>query len=47
MLALIACTVGRLKRRDSGCLSGEAAITVPSCSQLQVGWSAPQMPSSQ
>ena len=41
MLIKITCitrSVHGLKRRGSGCLKGEAAITAPSCSQLQAGW---------
>ena len=33
--------LGGLERRDSGCHKGEAAITAPSCSQLQAGRSTP------
>ena len=48
-LGLIARSVHGPEQRDSGCLMGEAAMTAPSCSQLQAGRSAPvaQRPSSQ
>ena len=37
----IARLVRGLKRRDSGCLKGEAAFTAPRCSQLRAGQSTP------
>ena len=47
-LGLNTSLVRRLEQRDSGCVKGEAAITAPSCSQLQAGLSTPlaQRPSS-